>query len=85
MTTYETFNESLSYELQKGIIRKEVNWGAEEYVANQAYFKKDKVEKALVYNLKHQFREKMRNKFPNWTRRTSGRKQYLELHYKYTF
>ena len=85
MTTYDTFNESLSYELQKGIIKREINWGNENYAANRAYFKKDKTEKALLYNLKHQYREKMRNKFPDWTRRTSGRKKYLETVYKHTF
>lgn len=87
MTNYEIINESLSYEIQKGIIKREINWGdpKDEYIANQVYFKKDKVEKALLYNLKHQFRDRMRQKDSNWTKRKSDRKQYLEMHHKYSF
>lgn len=85
MTPYEAMNESISYQVQKDIIKREINWGAEAYAANQLYFKKDKVEKSILYNLKHQFREKMRRKDSSWTRRSSGKKKFLELHYKYTF
>lgn len=85
MTPYEAMNESISYQVQKDIIKREINWGAEAYAANQLYFKKDKDEKKALYNLKHQFRERMRGKFIDWTRRSSGKQKFLELHYKYTF
>jgi hypothetical protein len=86
MNLFNSLNESLSYEIQKGIINREVNWGSIDYAANQAFFKKTKEEKALLYNLKHQWRDGMKTKFGNeWTKKTSDRKKYLELHEKYTF
>jgi hypothetical protein len=87
MKLFDTATESLSYEIQKQVIRNEINYKDpyDRYITNQAYFKKDKVEKSLVYNLKHQYRDRMRARFPEWTRRTSGREKYLEMHYKYNF
>lgn len=44
-----------SVEMMRSIIKKEINWGAENYVADRSVFKKSKEEKELLKILKKEW------------------------------
>ncbi len=76
--------ESQVYQIQKAIISREVNGGnpdnyyIERNSKGQPIFKKTDEEKALLANLKAKWLKEMRAKFPGFTKRSAGKKKFLQ-------
>lgn len=72
--------ETEAYNIQKAIIQREVNFGdpKREYFADQRVFKKSKEEIVLLANLKHKWLKEMRRKYPDFVKRKSTKKEYLQ-------
>lgn len=70
--------EAQAYQIQKAIINREINWGGSHYYPDQRVFKKTDEEKGLLANLRAKWLKEMRAKFPDFTKRTGGKKKFLQ-------
>lgn len=78
--TVKEILESNEYQVQRGIIQREVNWGALEYAVNQKVFKKTDNEKDRLKYLKRKWLSNMRKKFTDFTRKSAGKKKFSLSH-----
>lgn len=76
--THRQIMESDAYPIQKAIISREINWGAKEYKVDQKEFKKIGEEKDRLKYLKKKWLKIMRDKYPDFTRKTGGKKKFRQ-------
>ena len=70
--------ESSDYQDIKSSLQRDINWGGKEYFVDQRVFKKDDNEKDRLKYLKGKWLKKMRAEYPDFTKRTGGKKKFRQ-------